>query len=94
MTLISRVLTTLSVLMLAAAPLAANDRPAPPQDVFGYAVFDAGDAFEIDWAVDDGAYMYRDNFAFAVSDSNIVLGAAEMPEGEVHDDEYFGKQVV
>jgi thiol:disulfide interchange protein DsbD len=94
MTLISRVLTTLSVLMLAAAPLAANDRPAPPQDVFGYAVFDAGDAFEIDWAVDDGAYMYRDNFAFAVSVSNIVLGAAEMPEGEVHDDEYFGKQVV
>ena len=94
MTLIYRVLTTIAALMLSVALHAADDRPAPPQDVFGYAVFDAGDAFEIDWAVDDGAYMYRDNFAFSVDDAAIVLDAAEMPEGEVHNDEYFGEQVV
>ena len=94
MTLIYRVLTTIAALILAVTAATANEPPAPPQDVFGYAVFDAGDAFEIDWAVDDGAYMYRDNFAFAVDNAAVLLGDAEMPEGEVHDDEYFGKQVV
>ena len=34
--------------------------PAPPQDVFKYVVFDAGDAFEIDWAVEDGANSLRE----------------------------------
>ena len=49
---------------------------------------------EIDWAVKDGAYMYRDEFRFAVEDSSIALGEAELPQGEVHNDEFFGEQVV
>jgi thiol:disulfide interchange protein DsbD len=94
MTLIYRVITTTALLLLALTALAADDRPAPPQEVFKYVVFDSGDALEIDWAVEDGAYMYRDNFAFAVDDPTVVLGAVEFPDGEVHDDEYFGEQVV
>ena len=94
MTLIYRVITTTALLLLALTALAADDRPAPPQEVFKYVVFDAGDALEIDWAVEDGAYMYRDNFAFAVDDPTVVLGAVEFPDGEVHNDEYFGEQVV
>ena len=74
--------------------MAADDRPPPPQDVFHYVVNDAGGALEIDWAVKDGAYMYRDEFRFAVDDASVVLGEAELPEGEVHNDEFFGEQVV
>jgi thiol:disulfide interchange protein DsbD len=94
MTLIRETLTTIALVLLAATVIAADDRPPPPKDVFHYVVNDAGDALEIDWAVKDGAYMYRDEFRFAVDEASIVLGAAELPEGEVHNDEFFGEQVV
>lgn len=73
---------------------AANDTPPPPDEVFRYAIFDAGDALEIDWAVSDGAYMYRDAFDFESGNPAVVLGAAEMPEGKVHSDEFLGEQTV
>ena len=82
------------LLLVANLALAASESPAPPQEVFRYVVYDTGDAFEIDWAVDDGAYMYRQSFAFESGDPSIVLGAPELPEGEVHTDEYFGEQIV
>jgi len=94
MTLIHKILIALAILALAPLAGAVGERPAPPQEVFHYAVSDVGDALEIDWAVEDGAYMYRDEFAFSVDNAAIVLGAAELPEGEVHNDEYFGEQVV
>ena len=94
MTLIHKISIALASLFVVTTAGAADDRPAPPQDVFRYVVYDAGDAIEIDWAVEDGAYMYRDEFKFAVDDAAIMLGEAELPEGEVHDDEFFGEQVV
>ncbi len=93
MTLMQKVLIACFAILPMAASQAANERPAPPQEVFRYVVADTGDAFEIDWAVDDGAYMYRDAFAFAVDNASIVLGAPELPEGELHTDEFLGEQV-
>ena len=49
-------------------------QPPRPEEVFRYAVYDAGDAIEIDWAVDDGFYMYRSAFGFESADPAIVLG--------------------
>jgi thiol:disulfide interchange protein DsbD len=94
MTLIRNTACAIALAMLTTAALADDDRPAPPQEVFRYVVNDSGDAFEFDWAVEDGAYMYRDEFRFAVDDASVVLGQVELPEGEVHNDEYFGEQVV
>jgi thiol:disulfide interchange protein DsbD len=94
MTLIHKIFIALAVLALTSTAAAVDERPAPPQEVFRYVVSDVGDALEIDWAVEDGAYMYRDEFKFAVDNVAIVLGDAELPAGEVHDDEYFGEQVV
>jgi len=94
MTLIHKIFIALAILALAVPAGAAGERPAPPQDVFHYVVSDVGDALEIDWAVEDGAYMYRDEFAFAVDNPAIVLGDPELPEGKVHNDEFFGEQVV
>ena len=94
MTLIHKAIMLLAMLALAPITFAANDYPAPPQEVFHYVVSDSGDALEIDWAVEDGAYMYRDEFKFAVNDASIVLGEPALPAGEVHDDEFFGEQVV
>jgi thiol:disulfide interchange protein DsbD len=94
MTLIHKTVIALAIFTFAPAADAVGERPAPPEEVFRYAVNDVGDAFEIDWAVEDGAYMYRDEFAFSVDSAAIVLGDAELPEGKVHDDEFFGEQVV
>jgi len=94
MTLIQKISITVTGLVLASVASAAGEPPAPPQDVFRYVAYDAGDALELDWAVEDGAYMYRDEFSFSVNDPAIVLGEVELPEGEVHNDEFFGEQVV
>lgn len=94
----TRLTTYLTWIMLAAslstAALAQSNQPPPPQDIFKYVVFDAGDAFEIDWAVEDGAYMYRDAFAFESSNAAISLGKPELPEGKVYSDEFLGEQVI
>ena len=94
MTLFQKVFTAFVLVWVAGILQAADGRPAPPQDVFHYVVSDVGDALEIDWAVEDGAYLYRDQFGFAVNDAAIVLGKPELPEGEIHNDEFFGEQVV
>ncbi|MEM8815211.1 MAG: protein-disulfide reductase DsbD [Pseudomonadota bacterium] len=90
----SLLFTLLCLSMLAAAPLATaqTEPPPPPEEVFHYVVFDAGDALEIDWAVDDGYYMYRDWFGFETE--GLVLGEPEMPEGKVYSDEFLGEQVI
>ncbi len=77
-----------------AAPAAAQQNPPPPDEVFHYVVFDAGDALEIDWAVEDGAYMYRDAFSFETETPSIELGEPELPEGKVYTDEFLGEQVI
>jgi len=84
----------LAAALLAVQALAADDRPPPPEDVFRYVVADAGDALEIDWAVDDGFYMYQKAFGFESGDPAVVLGAPEMPEGKVYKDEFLGEQVI
>ena len=94
MTLIHKIFIALTSLVLLSAAHAADDGPAPPQEVFRYVIYDAGDALEIDWAVEDGAYMYGSEFAFSVDDAAITLGEAELPDGEIHNDEFFGEQVV
>ena len=89
--------TTARLLLLAtllASTAVATDRPPPPQEVFRYVVFDAGDAFEIDWAVDDGFYMYQSAFGFDSGDPAVVLGEPELPEGKIYTDEFLGEQVI
>jgi thiol:disulfide interchange protein DsbD len=94
MTLIRKTVCAIALGLLATFAMAADDRPAPPREVFHYVVNDTGEAFEIDWAVEDGAYMYRDDFKWAVDNAAIVLGEVELPDGEVHNDEFFGEQIV
>ncbi|MEM6512445.1 MAG: protein-disulfide reductase DsbD [Pseudomonadota bacterium] len=87
-----------SLLLLFAALMSgtatAQDRPAPPEEVFRYAVFDAGDAIEIDWFIDDGAYLYRDAFGFSSGDKAIRFGDVEFPTAEMHTDDFLGEQAI
>lgn len=68
--------------------------PLPPQDAFRYVVTDTGEAFEIDWAIEDGYYLYRNKVGVESNTAAIRLGAPLLPEGLEHEDEFFGKQQV
>jgi thiol:disulfide interchange protein DsbD len=94
MTLIKNIIFACALLLAGIQAGIANDPPPPPQEVFRYAVFDAGDAIEIDWAIDKTAYMYRDSFGFSIVSDAIVLGDPDYPEGKVYVDEFLGEQVI
>jgi thiol:disulfide interchange protein DsbD len=72
----------------------ADDEPLPPREAYRYAIWDTADALEIDWAIEEGYYLYRSQLAFESKTKAIVLGTPRMPEGIAHEDEFFGKQQI
>ncbi|MGM0594841.1 MAG: protein-disulfide reductase DsbD [Pseudomonadota bacterium] len=67
-------------------------------------VLDPEDAFRFDYEVADGNtllfrwdiapehYLYKDKISFTLTDAGgVALGAAELPEGKMKDDEFFGR---
>ncbi len=94
----TRFLTLLTGLMLlwpAASAFALDEEDIlHPEEAYRYAVTDTGDALEIDWAVEDGYYLYRQKMSYESNTPGIVFGEAEMPTGESHEDEFFGVQEI
>lgn len=80
--------------LLATGVAAQDGEVLKPQDAYRYAIADTGDAIEIDWAVEDGYYLYRNKMSYTSDSGSLRLGEAEMPEGEHHEDEFFGEQQV
>lgn len=64
------------------------------EEAFRYVVSDTGEALEIDWAVEEGYYLYRNKLDFEAETPGIVLGEPVLPEGQRHEDEFFGVQQV
>ena len=76
------------------AVVAQGDEPQPARDVYRYVVADTGSAIEVDWAIEEGYYLYRNKLGFESNSESIRLGDAQLPEGLPHEDEFFGKQQV
>ena len=91
---LNRFLTYFTLLAVGTVAFAQDEQPKKPEDVYRYAVFDTGDALEVDWAIDDGYYLYRDKLGFESATSGVILGKARLPEGLPHEDEFFGKQQI
>ena len=90
-----RIFRTVFVLSLALAGAAvAQDELLPAEEAFKYVVTDTGEAFEIDWALYKHAYLYKSRLSFESGTDAIVLGAAELPKGIDHEDEFFGRQEI
>ncbi len=93
-------LTDLRFAILLCLPLltqpawAQDDEILHPEEAYRYAVADTGDALEIDWVVEDGYYLYRSKMSYASGSDAIVLGDYQLPDGEHHEDEFFGVQPV
>ena len=87
---------SLLALLLVVAPAvhAAGDDLLEPDKAFRFSAqaLDSSTA-EIRYRIADGYYLYRERFRFAVEPSSVTLGSPRFPEGEIHEDKFFGKQV-
>ena len=85
----------IALLLLAASTVhAASDELLEPDKAFRFSAraVDPGTA-EIRYRIADGYYLYRDRFRFAAEPASVKVGAPRFPEGEIHEDKFFGKQV-
>jgi thiol:disulfide interchange protein DsbD len=72
---------------------ANNEDFLPPEKAFRLTATALGnDSVQLDWVIAPGYYLYRDRIKIA--DDAGQIGAPQFPEGQVKQDEYFGKQVV
>ena len=62
----------------------------PPDEVFKfYARLDGGKIL-LNWDIEKGCYLYLDKFSFLDKNLNTYIKSS-FPEGEILEDEYFGK---
>jgi thiol:disulfide interchange protein DsbD len=88
------VLASLLLIACVAIPASAYEEPPSVTEAFQYVVSDTGDALEVDWAIADCCYLYRNKLEFQSGNAALVFGEFELPEGLPHEDEFFGKQQV
>jgi thiol:disulfide interchange protein DsbD len=71
-----------------------NHQPFSPDQAFQLTAAAAGaDGIRIDWSIANGCYLYRNRIKVKTQ-SAAQLGTLALPEGELHQDEYFGKQQI
>ena len=61
-----------------------------PEQAFRYAVTTTRDALLVRWTIAPKHYLYQERMSFESRTPRLALGPAEMPAGELHQDEYFG----
>jgi thiol:disulfide interchange protein DsbD len=65
-----------------------------PEAAFPYELTATEASLRLEFDVLDGYYLYRERFGFETDSAGITLGAPVFPVGEVHEDEFFGKQEI
>jgi thioredoxin:protein disulfide reductase len=74
----------------AAAQLFKQDELLEPEKAFRFSARTSEQGVEVEFAIANGYYMYRDKFRFS-ADGNVKLGAPQFPAGARHKDEFFGE---
>jgi thiol:disulfide interchange protein DsbD len=73
----------------------SGDDFLPPEQAFIFsASADSPERVRLDWVIAPGYYLYRDRIKVSGEAATLSVGAPEFPQGQVKNDEYFGKQVV
>ncbi len=83
-----------SVFFAAGVHAATEDDFLPPEQAFRFSArqLDAK-TLEIRFDVADGYYLYRERLSFAAQPADVRLGKPALPQGKVHFDETFGKDM-
>lgn len=85
--------TAAGLLLGGVAAFAARD-VLPPEQVFRYSVDALGDDLVVKWSVKPGHYLYRARLGFESLTPGVELGEPIFPQGEPHEDEFFGEQEI
>ena len=88
------ILRWLIILLIFAAGFARAAEPdlLDPEEAFAFSArVIAPDAVEVRYVIAKGYYLYRDKFRFTLEPAAVGAGAAELPPGLVHKDEFFGE---
>ena len=69
----------------------AQDDVLPPEQAFPYTLEASAEEITLEFQVPDGYYLYRERFDFQSQTDGVVLGAANLPDGKIYEDEFFGR---
>ena len=69
---------------------AAAQEVLRPEAAFPYTLQASQDDITLAFQVPEGYYLYRARFGFESLTDGVVLGAADFPQGRMHEDEFFG----
>ena len=91
MQILRNYLFLLAILFAASIVQAADKDLLEPEQAFRFSarVLDEKN-IELRYQIADGYYLYRERFAFA-AESGVKLGVAQIPQGKVKKDEFFGE---
>lgn len=82
-------------LLLAALPAArAADQYLPVRSAYKVALTAESGGLAVRFDIAPDYYLYRDRIGFESATPGVTLGAASLPVGVDHEDEFFGKQVI
>ena len=83
------------VMLALSMPCLADEEFLEPGDAFRFsAQLVSGQMLEVHYNIAQGYYMYRERFRFETEPHSVELGKPLFPEGEWHDDEYFGRSEI
>jgi len=77
--------------VLASAASSQDQDILKPEEAFRYTVTAAADALLVRWTIEPEHYLYQERMSFESRTPGLSLGPAEMPEGKLYTDEYFGE---
>ena len=81
-----------AMLSLAGLAHAAEPEILDPAVAFKFSAKVVADSsLEVTYNIAPGYYLYREKFAFASESPNVALGTAQIPNGKVKQDEFFGR---
>ncbi len=84
----------MTVLFAGRALAIGEDEFLPPEQAFQYTVVADAVNVTIEWRATKGYYLYKSRMGLSAATPGVTVGASVYPKGEVHEDEYFGKQEI
>ncbi|MGE0116070.1 MAG: protein-disulfide reductase DsbD [Steroidobacteraceae bacterium] len=80
---------------LAALLKSGEDEFLPPDEAFKVTAhaLDA-DNVMVEWQIAEGYYLYRKRMGFSTETTQVQLGEAQLPKGQIKNDEFFGEMEV
>lgn len=74
------------------SPARASNEPLDPNQAFRFEARQIDrHTLEARWRIAEGYYLYRDKFRFEIEPATIQPGTPQLPAGQTHDDDNFGK---